>query len=71
MASSAHSVSVSHASNQPRTSSVATSTDSGLATFHDSKLLAGGNGTAWSSSSTGCKRCTIDEAGSPGHLTAS
>lgn len=41
-----------------------------IATSCNSKLLVGGNGTAWSSSNTDYKYCVIDAVGSPGYLTA-
>lgn len=43
---------------------------SGSQCFYNSKLLVGGNGTAWSSSNVSYKYCVIDAAGSPGYLTA-
>lgn len=43
---------------------------SGSQCFYSSKLLVGGNGTAWSSSNVSYKYCVIVGAGSPGYLTA-
>lgn len=45
-------------------------TVSGLQAFYNSKVLVGGNGTAWSSSNVSYKCCVVDAAGSPGYLTA-